>query len=44
MTEENSEPEPLEDIIESDLAVEPHANVAEEQSMLPEDEEGSDNE
>jgi hypothetical protein len=44
MTEENSEPEPLEYIIESDLAVEPDANVAEEQSMLPEDEEGSDNE
>ena len=44
MTDENNEPELLEDIIESDLAVEPDAKVAEELRMLPEDEEGSDNE
>jgi hypothetical protein len=36
--------EPLKDLIESDQAVEPDANVAEELKMLPEDEEGSDKE
>jgi len=38
MTEEN-EAEPLEDIIESDQAVEPVARVAEELRMLPENKE-----
>ena len=38
MTEENR-PERLKDIIESDQAVEPDANVAEELRMLPEDKE-----
>ena len=38
MTEENG-PERLKDIIESDQAVEPDANVAEELRMLPEDKE-----
>jgi hypothetical protein len=39
MTKEN-EPEPLKDVIESDQAVEPDANVAKELRMLPEDKEG----
>jgi len=38
MTKEN-EPEPLKDIIESDQAVEPDANVAKELRMLSEDKE-----
>lgn len=39
MTEENSDPGPqeLEDLLESDLAVEPDAKVAEELRMLSED-------
>ena len=36
MTEENSRPEPVADIIESDQAVEPDIKVAEELRMLPE--------
>lgn len=46
MTEENCDLGrlALEDIIESDLAVEPDAKVAEELRMLPEDKETSDNE
>jgi hypothetical protein len=43
MTKE-SEPEPLKDIIESDQAVEPDANVAEELRMLPEDKESIERE
>ena len=43
MNEEN-EPEPLKDIIESDQAVEPDAKVAEELRMLPENKEGIGNE
>jgi hypothetical protein len=43
MTKEN-EPEPLKDIIESDQAVEPDANVAKELRMLPEDKEGIERE
>ena len=43
MTKEN-EPEPLKDIIESDQAVEPDANVAEELRMLPEDKESIERE
>jgi hypothetical protein len=38
MTEAN-EAQPLEDIIESDQAVQPDARVAEELRMLPEDKE-----
>ena len=43
MTEENG-PERLKDIIESDQAVEPDANVAEELRMLPEDKESIERE
>jgi hypothetical protein len=43
MTKEN-ESEPLKDIIESDQAVEPDANVAEELRMLPEDKESIERE
>jgi methionine salvage enolase-phosphatase E1 len=39
MTEENK-PEPLDDIIESDQAVEPDAKVADELRILPENNEG----
>src|ERR687887_658172 len=42
-TEEN-ECEPLKDIIESDLAVEPDAKVVEELKMLPKEEECSEKE
>ena len=38
MSEENDS-EPLEDVIESDQAVQPDARVAEELRMLPEDKE-----
>ena len=41
---EDNEPEPLKDIIESDQAVEPDAKVAEELRMLPENKEGIGNE
>ena len=43
MTKESG-PEPLKDIIESDQAVEPDANVAEELRMLPEDKESIERE
>ena len=39
---EDNEPEPLKDIIESDQAVEPDAKVAEELRILPENDEGID--
>lgn len=43
MTKESG-PEPLKDIIESDQAIEPDANVAEELRMLPEDKESIERE